>query len=68
MKPCKVPFWMVLRDNPGSGAHKRHETLAEARGEAARLCEKERDRFFILRAVTSVQPKEKPIEFDWKKL
>ena len=61
-------FWMILRDNPGSGSHKRHETLSEAKMEAVRLCEKERSRFFVLKAVESVQPKEVPVELEWGKL
>ena len=60
-------FWMVLRDNPGSGAHIRHDTLRSAKEEAARLCERERARFFVLRAVEFVQPKEMPIEVEWGK-
>jgi len=61
-------FWMVLRDNPGSGSHKKHDTLRDAKEEATRLCEKERSRFFVLRAVESVQPKEMPFEADWGRL
>ena len=61
-------FWMVLRDNSGSGTHKRHETLRDAKMEAVRLCEKERSRFFVLRAVETVQPMELPIELEWGKL
>ena len=62
------PFWMVLRGQPQSGAHKRHETLASAKEEAVRLCEKEKTRFYVLRAVEYVQPVEKPLEIEWKKL
>ena len=61
-------FWMVLRDNAGSGAHLRHDTLKSAKEEAARLCEKERARFFVLKAVETVQPKEVPVELEWGKL
>ena len=60
-------FWMVLRDNAGSGTHKKHDTLTSAKEEAARLCEKERSRFFVLKAVETVQPKETPFEAEWGK-
>ena len=61
-------FWMVLRDNPGSGAHTKHATLRDAKEEAMRLCEKERSKFFILKTVELIQPKEVPFEAEWKKL
>ena len=61
-------FWMVLRDNQGSGAHIRHNTLKDAKEEAVRLCEKERAKFFILKGTEFVQPKEIPFEAEWKKL
>jgi len=55
MEPNK--FWMVLRDNQGSGAHIRHRTYNEALKEAHRLCQKEKSTFFILEATTAIRPK-----------
>ena len=46
-------FWMVVRESKSVGyrtAEKRHPTEKSAADEARRLCELERDTFFVLEA------------------
>lgn len=59
-------FWMVLRANGSSTSSIRHETLDEAKKEAARLCTKEKQEFYVLEAVEFV---EIPLpDVDWQKI
>lgn len=43
--------------------NKRHDTLAEANQEAARLCAKDKCHIFIYKLISGVRPKETPVEF-----
>lgn len=58
-------FWMVIK-GLGQGANVcvfRHETLAEAEEEAARLCRKTGEAFYVLEAVEIVEAMTPPVSF-----
>ncbi len=58
-------FWMVIK-GLGQGANvcvQRHETLTDAEEEAARLCRKTGEAFYILEAVQIVEAMTPPVTF-----
>jgi len=55
-------FFMVIGENSPSTS-KRHKTVIEAGKEAARLCKKEKQPFFLLQTINYCTVKPEPVEW-----
>jgi hypothetical protein len=56
-------FWMVLREHGQSSPTKQHQDKTSAIEEAARLCRKEKESYYILEVVGIVELVEAPVAY-----
>jgi len=58
-------FWIVQRADGKnvSKAFYRHYQIESAKNEAARLCQQERTKFYVLEVVSFVQPETPPVKW-----
>ena len=56
-------FWAVCKETGGPPS-KRHETLDDAKAEAARLARQANEPYHVLKVIGVVKPVETPIEYE----
>ena len=57
-------FWIVTKDSCSLQAPRRHESLEDAKNEAARLAGNEGKGFFVFKLVGAVKPAQPPVAWE----